>query len=703
MARKSLAGIYQADRTFEATDGRILAHRIARLQVTYSDWLTLNARWLHQQVRREFLRKVQISTTPASQLTEDEKELKRLYATGRRELEHEFSKTMRHRSIRDLADDETGIVLRDLKPVWLMSPLSVSDTLPLAVDAFDVVLFDEASQILVEEAIPAVYRAQQVIVVGDEMQLPPTNFFSASRSEEEPLLEGDDAEGAMEDLDADSFLTQSARYLPSTMLGWHYRSRYESLISYSNHAFYEGRLLTIPDRQLPDASKSELIVKSTTEAAANVDALLGRPISFHFHPESVYERRCNTAEAETIAQLIRELLNRKTGMSLGVVAFSEAQQGEIESALNRLGAEDQVFRNALEEEYEREEHGQFCGLFVKNLENVQGDERDIILLSVCYGYDRNRRMLMNFGPINQRGGEKRLNVIFSRAKHHMAVISSIKHFDITNDYNDGANCLRNFLEYAAACSAGDTATSRRVLQASNPTGTKSGHSVREESVATQLATALRERGLVADANVGQSEFRLALAVRRNGDNVHTLGVLIDDGAHYAQRDLLERFLLRPSVLRAFGWRVVQVFSKDWLHDRDGVLRQIEDALEGVTPAPIDAVEEIDSAPTVEEPVPPSVGPAVLPASVFETPEIATEPPPAPTVAIPRYFTCNEDGASKFWEVSVSGTELTVRFGRIGTKGQVQTKVFANQEGALREREKLIRSKVGKGYVEPGPS
>jgi hypothetical protein len=154
MARKSLAGVYQGDRTFEATDGRVLARRVARLQVSHREWLALNARWVSQRVRREFLRKVQISTTPASQLSEEEKELKRLYATGRRELEHEFSKSMRHRSIRDLADDETGVVLRDLKPVWLMSPLSVSDTLPLAVDAFDVVIFDEASQILVEEAIP---------------------------------------------------------------------------------------------------------------------------------------------------------------------------------------------------------------------------------------------------------------------------------------------------------------------------------------------------------------------------------------------------------------------------------------------------------------------------------------------------------------------------------------------------------------------
>jgi predicted DNA-binding WGR domain protein len=716
MARKSLTGIYQEDRTFEATDGRVLARRVARLQTAYREWLGLNAKWIHQKLRREFLRKVQISTTPAAQLTEDEKELKRLYATGRRELEHEFSKTMRHRSIRDLADDETGIVLRDLKPVWLMSPLSVSDTLPLAVDAFDVVIFDEASQILVEEAIPAVYRARQAIVVGDEMQLPPTNFFSATRNDEEPLLDGEEAEQVIQDLDADSFLTQSARNLPSTMLGWHYRSRYESLISYSNHAFYEGRLLTVPDRQLPHAVQTELIVKAPVEAKVSVDALLARAISFHFHPEAVYERRCNTVEAETIAHMVRELLARNTGLSLGVVAFSEAQQGEIESALNRLGAEDATFRNRLEDEYEREEHGQFVGLFVKNLENVQGDERDIIIMSVCYGYDRNRRMLMNFGPINQRGGEKRLNVIFSRARRHMAVVSSIRHADITNDYNDGASCLRDFLEYAAASSAGDAPTARRVLVGANPLRASHLTTDTTDTVAEQLAVALRAKGFHVESNVGQSTFRLPLAVRRSANEAHTLGILIDDAAHFGQRDLLELYLLRPGVLEAFGWRVVQVFTKDWHHDPTLVLRQINDAVEGI------AIEPIEVEPGPERPQPPEPLAALVANDTSEggePDEVDTEqdsepskpatsrvpartpvPVMAPSVpSVPRYFTSTEDGSSKFWEVAVNDTQLTIRFGRIGTNGQTQTKTFTTPDAARREQEKLIRSKLAKGYAE----
>ncbi len=729
MARKSLAGIYQQDRLLEATDGRLIGQRVARLQKAHREWMALNASWIRHGVRRAFLKKVQLSSVPAAQLAPADKELKRLYATGRRELEHEFAKTMRHRSIRDLAGDETGVVLRDLKPVWLMSPLSVSDTLPLLGTAFDVVIFDEASQIPVEEAMPAVFRAPQVIVVGDEMQLPPTNFFSAARADDELVSDGEEGGTVAADLDADSFLTQASRYLPATMLGWHYRSRSEALISYSNHAFYEGRLLTIPDRKVLGPGAGEILVGHPDEGRANVDALLARSASFHFLGTGVYERRCNTMEADYLAALVRELLARETGLSIGIVAFSEAQQGEIEGALRRLAVDDAAFRNRLEAEYEREADGQFCGLFIKNLENVQGDERDIILLSVCYGYDRNRRMLMNFGPINQRGGEKRLNVIISRARHHMAVISSIRHFDITNDYNDGANCLRNFLEYAAACSSGDLPTARRVLNTANPLGGGSPAATAADDLVTeQIAAALRKRGWLAETQVGQSTFRLPLAIRRPGAEHHALAVMIDDRGHYAQRDVIERFLLRPGVLQAFGWSLLTVFTKDWLHDPDGVLRQIEQAMENpasLTPpeepaaaapptSPIPGAEPgPESVPALPAPAPATgaaqsepVGPGPNPASPEPArPPVLPSPPPRPVeVPVPgvvRRFESTAAGADKFWEIHVTGTEVTLHYGRRGTKGQTQTKAFANGHSACNEQERLIRSKLAKGYVEVG--
>ena len=191
--------------------------------------------------------------------------------------------------------------------------------------------------------------------------------------------------------------------------------------------------------------------------------LFDRSISFHFHPNSVYEKRSNTDEADYIAQLVRELLKRKVEESIGIVAFSQEQQHTIEDALTTLAQTDKEFEQLLEEAYSRTEDDQFVGLIIKNLENIQGDERDIIIMSVCYGFDSRKKMLMNFGPINKKGGEKRLNVIFSRAKKHMAIVSSIKYHNITNEYNEGANYFRRFLQYAENISAGNMQTARTIL------------------------------------------------------------------------------------------------------------------------------------------------------------------------------------------------------------------------------------------------
>ena len=550
IGNKSMNVVYRADRAVNRFDGRMLARKMEQLEKRYREWLGLNARCIRAGVRRKFLEHVNVSSLPASQLTPEQKIFKKTYAAGRRELEHEFSKTMRYKSIRDLAAGDTGQVIQDLKPIWLMSPLSVSDTLPLDPDLFDVVIFDEASQIPLEEAIPAIYRSHQAIVVGDEMQLPPTTFFASSRDEEDSVVVEEAGERIEVDLDSDSFLNQSAQNLPSTLLAWHYRSRYESLISFSNAAFYGGNLFTIPDRQRALADLPELIVHANEEGGKNVDGLLGRSISFHFMEHGVYEDRRNPNEAAYIAQLVRGILQRDTKLSIGLVAFSEAQQGEIESALNHLAEEDSEFAARLETEHVREENDVFCGLFVKNLENVQGDERDIIIMSVCYGHDAGGRMLMNFGPINQRGGEKRLNVIFSRARHHMAIVSSIRHSDITNDYNDGANSLKNFLQYAAAVSKGDAAAARRVLENLNPLSRKALAPVTKgDAVVANLAVALQARGYAVDLNIGQSKFRCDLAVRSATDSMYRLGILVDTDGHYANANLLDRYLMQPDPPR----------------------------------------------------------------------------------------------------------------------------------------------------------
>lgn len=698
IAFKTLQNIYRADIALNRFDGRLLEAYRARIDDHHRVWLKTNAVVIRNQVRRQFREHVQLSGLPAAQLTEPQKLFKKTYAAGRRELEHEFGKTMRHKSIRDLAAGESGEVVRDLKPVWLMSPLSVSDTLPLDTALFDVVIFDEASQIPVEEAVPAVYRARQVIVVGDEMQLPPTNFFGGGGGGSSTDANDSDDESAERievDLEADSFLAQAARNLPSTLLAWHYRSRSENLISFSNAAFYGGNLFTIPDRHLAPASRHELVVSNPDQGATNTDALLGRSISFHFLENGVYEQRRNRSEAAYIARVVRELLLRDTKHSIGIVAFSEAQQGEIESALDALAEEDSHFATLLEAEVNREEDDQFCGLFIKNLENVQGDERDIILLSICYGYDRDKKMLMNFGPINQRGGEKRLNVIFSRARHHMAVVSSIRHADITNDYNDGANALRNFLRYAENLSRGDEPAARGVLENLNPLSRRALAPLTDrDAVLTQLAEKLRARGHLVDLNTGQSRFRCDLAIRATDGRAYSLGLLIDTDAHYENPSLLDRYLTRPSILKAFGWQVLLVLTKDWFHEPDAVLARIEAALRGTAP-------DTAALPEVPPETPaPSAPPPTTPAAprVSSKNAASTESIPA-TSDFRRTLKYTEGDSKKFWEIIVTETRFTVRFGRLGTAGQTQQKQFDTPSEARRAAEQLLQSKLRKGYTE----
>jgi very-short-patch-repair endonuclease len=328
--------------------------------------------------------------------------------------------------------------------------------------------------------------------------------------------------------------------------------------------------------------------------------VLERPISFHLLERAPYEKRRNRTEADYIAQLVRSLLSgRHTSSaaanndtrgapavmvdapSIGIVAFSEAQQDEIEAALLRLAQHDAAFRTLLDAEWEREENGQFVGLLVKNLENIQGDERDVVILSVCYGYGPGGKMLMNFGPINKSGGEKRLNVAFSRAKRHMVIVSSITHADITNDYNDGANCLKNYLRYAEAVSCGDQASAGQVLRTIAPPATgRRADDAADDAMAEQLAAALTAAGYEVDRRIGQSHFRCDLAVRKPGETSYRLGILVDGDDYYAQNDILERDLLRPRLLRAFGWRTAHVLAKDWYQDAEGVVARLTNLIEG---------------------------------------------------------------------------------------------------------------------------
>lgn len=312
---------------------------------------------------------------------------------------------------------------------------------------------------------------------------------------------------------------------------------------------------------------------------AGAEALLARNVSFHHVVRGVYESRRNSAEATYVAELVRSLLAKETGLTIGVAAFSEAQQGEIEDALQRLATQDPIFASNLETEETREDGDQFLGLFVKILENVQGDERDIIIMSVCYAPGPTGRMVMNFGPINQRGGEKRLNVIFSRARQHMAIVSSIRGNQITNDHNDGANALRRFLEYTEALSVGDGARANSILELVNPMQRRSLQGNASSPVVEGLALALRQRGLIVEVDHGRSRFRCDLAIRHSEHDDHYLAVLVDTQERTTLGSVDERSIVHPMILESFGWRVIHVLTKDWWSQPDVVLAAIETTMQ----------------------------------------------------------------------------------------------------------------------------
>lgn len=554
--------------------GAELDDHVTRTLAAHGELLGANAATIVETTRQRFLDNVAHSEASMAGRSNDDKQQKRVYNAGRRIVEREASKKMRFRSIRELATGESGAVVRDLRPIWLMSPLSVSDTLPLDTGLFDVVIFDEASQIPVEDAIPSIFRAPQVIVVGDRMQLPPTRFFSSAGDDDEAseVLVDEDGFRLSIALDADSFLTQADQGLPSAMLSWHYRSRSESLIAYSNNAFYGGDLATVPDQRFDPPARSELEADGPEAGATNAAATLDRPISFHSIGDGLYRDRRNQPEADYIAELVRAILAGDSGLTIGIVAFSEAQQGAIEDSLAELAAIDRDFATALDAEEDRTDEDELVGLFVKNLENVQGDERDIIIMSVCYGPGEDGRMRMNFGPINQSGGERRLNVIFSRAKRHMAIVSSITGADITNTHNEGAAHLARFLDYAAAESRADTAASISILNEQRGS-TVSPPSVGADTTARELAQELSQRGHKVDLAVGRSDFQLDLAVR--GDDGYRLGILIDPETN---SPATVRYVAEAGVLAAFNWPIARVLVSEWWSDPATVIARIEATL-----------------------------------------------------------------------------------------------------------------------------
>jgi hypothetical protein len=466
-------------------------------------------------------------------------------------IRREAEKKRRHMPVRTLLERSRNAA-QAIKPCFMMSPLTVSQFLPPDLH-FDAVIFDEASQVMPGDAINCIYRGSALILAGDQKQLPPTSWLFSG-------MAGDDGEEWEEDADDtgdfESVLdiAKSAGVFRSLTLRWHRRSRHESLIAFSNFSFYDGKILTFPSARShgPDVGVELIYV-----------------------PDGCYRRgtsRDNPVEAEKVAERVLRHYDTRPTMSLGVVAFSEAQAGAIDIAVTKARGQ----RPDLDRFFNGDDR--LHGFFVKNLESIQGDERDVLIFSIGYGPDENGKFTMGFGPLNRQGGWRRLNVAITRAHYRNEIVSSIRASDIPESVNSaGVRHLRRYLDYAERGMAALALDTGIEADAESPF---------EESV----INVIRSWGYDITPQVGTAGFRIDIGVRHpSHPGAYALGVECDGFQYHSSRAARDRDRLREDVLRGLGWRLHRIWGTAWYRDRNGAEAELRDAIEQAVAAPVNGL------------------------------------------------------------------------------------------------------------------
>ena len=419
-------------------------------------------------------------------------------------------------------------MLAQFCPCMLMSPMSVAQFLEVKKDMFDLVIFDEASQIPTNEAVGAIARGKAIVIVGDTKQMPPTTFFTSNKTTEEEF-DVDDLESILEDC--------QALKMPSLLLSWHYRSKHESLISFSNNEYYENKLHTFPAIDDQERRVVYVPVKGTYQKGGS---------------------RSNKNEAMAIVNEIERRLSdeKLRKLSIGVISFNVQQQYLIEDLLETRMEKNRQLKAWAEESGEP--------IFIKNLENVQGDERDVILFSIGYGPDKDGKVSMNFGPLNLAGGERRLNVAVTRSRYEMMVFSSLhaKDIDLRRTNAKGVQGLHRFLDYAEH----GTIIENAYFQEDQPM---------EKVITLQIAKKLEEKGLRVNTFVGKSRFKVNIAILDpQNEGKYMLGILLDDKIYHAIPTMSDREIVQPSVLNALDWQIKRIWTLDWFERPDHVIENI---------------------------------------------------------------------------------------------------------------------------------
>jgi len=444
-------------------------------------------------------------------------------------LKHECSKKKKHLPIRQLLHRAGGALVA-LKPCFMMGPMSVAQYLAPGQIEFDLVVMDEASQIKPQDALGAVARGTQLVVVGDPKQLPPTSFFDR--------VIDDDEEDPTTIEESESILDATLPMFPARRLRWHYRSQHESLIAFSNHSFYDSDLVLFPSPH-----------KGTDSYGVRYSRV----------PRGCFINRRNMEEAKIISEAVREHFRHRPGETLGVVAMNAEQRLQIESAIESLAKEDSVFQDWLEKDSRGDEP-----LFIKNLENVQGDERDVIFISMTYGPQEPRgKVFQRFGPINSEVGWRRLNVLFTRSKKRMHIFSSMDSGDIVagSTAKRGVQALRDFLAY---CETGILHKTER----------ETGRAP-DSDFEIAVMEALRNKGFECVAQVGVAGFFIDVAVVDTGNPArYLMGIECDGATYHSAKSTRDRDRLRQTILERLGWRIRRIWSTDWFKNPHAELQPI---------------------------------------------------------------------------------------------------------------------------------
>lgn len=463
-------------------------------------------------------------------------------------LAKESAKQRRVLSPREIMEKGGLKTMLQLKSCWLMSPLSISQILPLESGLFDVIIFDEASQVRVEDAIPSIYRASTMIVVGDEKQMPPTAFFSGGSPDD------DDEDEEI----APSVLDLASQVYPSVLLEWHYRSRAEALIAFSNRAFYGGRLIAAPNPQ------------TLTSSGA---------IKFHRVENGYFNSKDgNPSESDAVVANLIEQIRANPKQSYGIIAMGVSQASALQDALEKRMNSDSKVSELIEKAMQYKEGDADAGLFIKNLENVQGDERDVIILSVGYAPPAQGKPLrLGFGPLSMKGGGRRLNVAVTRAKSKMHVFCSFSPSEIPTgeevfSKNPDVCYFGRYLKYAEAVANGKSEVASGILDTFPMSGIITSR--KSSRFSMDVKRRLEELGYEVSSEIGTSGFYIDLAIHHPVLKSNFLvGIECDGAIFHSTPYARDRDKIRQNLLESRGWKILRVWSQDWSTDwRREILR-----------------------------------------------------------------------------------------------------------------------------------